>query len=527
MGGVWLLALVLGCAAAAHGQGGFRVRFDAGVRPAPASGRLVIYLKKSGSHAEGGEPADGPFFDDPQPMYGLDVKGLKPGEWMVVNDGTLAGTKENEGARPRVFPVPLSRLAPGPYQVQAVLDMKRENSSWRREVGNLYSDVISMNVDPGQARNRPVDIVLSSEVAERGTAAKRAGVEFLEVRSELLSRFRGGDVMLRAGVVLPENYDAARPGGYPAVYEVPGFGGDHEGAIAHARHRGRTDGTDPVSVLNRSAFWIVLDPEGPNGHHLFANSANNGPVGDALVKELIPALENKYNVSRAPAGRLLRGHSSGGWSTLWLATEYPETFGAAWSTSPDPVDFRKFQSINIYRGPNAYTSGGSEVPSYRRAGSVRMTVRQENAMEEVLGPDNTSGQQWDSWFAVFGPRTERGTPAAAWDAASGAIDHVVTEQYKAYDIADRLRRDAAKYGPIFKQRVRIIVGDEDNYYLNEAVALLEDEVNALNFLTLPEGSHGSITIVPGRDHGSIFMTPQMQSIPREMVEHLRRAGYVN
>ena len=31
---------------------------------------------------------------------------------------------------------------------------------------------------------------------------------------------------------------------------------------------------------------------------------------------------------------------------LWLATEYPHIFGAAWASSPDPVDFRRFQLVS-------------------------------------------------------------------------------------------------------------------------------------------------------------------------------------
>ncbi len=36
------------------------------------------------------------------------------------------------------------------------------------------------------------------------------------------------------------------------------------------------------------------------------------------------------------------GHSSGGWSSLWLQIEHPEVFGGVWSLAPDPVDFRDF-----------------------------------------------------------------------------------------------------------------------------------------------------------------------------------------
>src|SRR5262249_3700477 len=127
---------------------------------------------------------------------------------------------------------------------------------------------------------------------------------------------------------------------YPIIYEIPGFGGNHRMAIGSAR---RTD-VDGVEML-----YVVLDPSCRNGHHVFADSANNGPCGEALVKELIPAIESKYRAIAAPGTRYVTGHSSGGWSSLWLQVTYPDFFGGVWSTAPDPVDFRDFQRINIYK----------------------------------------------------------------------------------------------------------------------------------------------------------------------------------
>lgn len=147
-------------------------------------------------------------------------------------------------------------------------------------------------------------------------------------------------------------------------------------------------------------------------------------------------------------------------------------------------------------------------------------------MEEVMGPDNTSGQQWDSWFAVWGPRNDRGNPAALFDAKTGAIDRAVVERYRAFDIVELVRKMPGVLGPIFKQRVRLVVGDQDNFYLNEAVANLKAEIEKLSFAVLPEGGHGSIAIVPGMDHGTVFRSKEIGEFPRDMAEHLKRAGLV-
>lgn len=506
--GMRIMAAAVGvCCAWASGQTTFKVSFEAGLRAEAATGRLVVYLIREGAKV-GDTPASGPFFHDPQPMFGVDVKNLRPGEAVEVGDGATS------------FPVVLSNLPAGAYRAQVVLDLHRDNSDWKREPGNLASDVLTIRLGETD-RPAQISIPLTTGVAPRGSRPP-SGVKYVEVRSELLSAFHGREIKVRAGVVPPIGFEPAGERRYAAVYEVPGFGGDHTGAARDAAAAARTETGTPEGVIARECFWIVLDPESGNGHTLFADSENNGPCGKALITELIPALEAQFPLKRTPEARLLRGHSSGGWSTLWLALTYPETFGATWSSAPDPVDFRKFQLPNIYRDASLYFTTGddgkkSPIPSYRAAGESRMTIEQENLMEEVLGPGNTSGQQWDSWFAVWGPRGADGNPAALIDPKTGAIDRAVAERYRAYDIGELVRRHPETYGRILRERCRIIVGDQDSYYLNEAVALLREDSSKM----LARDGKGRIEIVPGLDHGSIFNAPTMRQIPQEMMEHLR------
>ena len=497
-----LLALVPLLLSPAQGTT-FRVTLAPEARATPASGRLLVFLVRDGADVPPqSEPVDGPFWGAPQPIFGLDAT-LAPGESARVDEHADA------------FPVGASELEPGSYRAQARFDLARLDSNWKREPGNLWSDAVSFTVASGSSAT--VELVLTHVVAAEPPRSAE-GVEWFEVRSELLSKFRGSDVKLRAGVVLPKDYDAKLR--YPAVYEVPGFGGNHLGA-AGGRRRRQPEGSE--LELAKASFRIVLDPEGPNGHTLFADSANNGPCGEALVKELLPALEQKYPLIPNASARLLRGHSSGGLSTLWLALTYPEVFGATWSSAPDPVDFHRFQRVDIYGQKNFYTDEqGHELPSLRSEGKVTMTIRTEARGEDLLGPDNTSGQQWDSWFAVFGPKNARGNPAALYDPATGAIDPSVAAAYEKYDIGARLRRDPERLVPLFRQHVRLICGTEDSFYLNEAVELVRAE--------LAKAPHdasdaGYVKLVPG-DHGSVFASEAMRAVPTEMLGHLRQSGHV-
>ena len=496
----------------------FVVSFDESVRAAPATGRLVVYLLADDGPERDERRTPGYSITDPGPMLGVDVTDLAPGATAIV------------GADATAHPVPSKNLPSGRYKALAVLDLARENSDWAREPGNLFSDVVEIELTHRSA-SYPIRLTHAVEAPAFGETDR---VREVAVRSELLSAFRGRDVTLRAGVVLPRGYRPDRA--YPALYVVPGFGGDHRGAHGWAARLDRAEPGSAAAALAESVVVVVLDPEGPNGHTLFADSANNGPAGAALVRELIPEIERRFPLIAEPDARLLRGHSSGGWSVVWLAITHPETFGAAWASAPDPVDFRAFQDIDVYEDAAAYLREDIEydriadeityyraewVPSMRRDGKVVLRVRDENRMEEVLGPDNTSAQQWDSWFAAFGPRNERGHPAALWDHPSGRIDRRVAREYEAYDIGLRVEREP-NAGRLLRERVRLICGDLDSFYLNQAVALLADR---LERVPAREDDAGYVLLVPGADHGSILRTPEADAIPGEMLEHLRRHGY--
>lgn len=492
------------------------VSVDPQVASEPVTGRIVVYLISEADAEENqrlrrAAPASGPFFSSPQPMFGFDVTDLKPGVAVRLTD--LATS----------FPVPWSELPAGKYRAQAVLDLHRADSSWSREPGNLSSDTITLTI--GEQSNHR--LVLSRVVPQpdRDPEALRAmGVEIVELRSELLSAFHAEDTFLRATVVYPLDHDTDRA--YPAIYRVPGFGGNHLGGLSEPRRRQRTTDAD-TRRLARAAFSITLDPEGANGHHLFLDSANNGPVGQALVTELIPHLTERFNLLDKPEGRILRGHSSGGWTVLHLALSYPQSFGLAFSSAPDPIDFRAFQAVNIYEAGNMYfrtaASGEREpVPSYTSNGTVGMTIREENRMEEVMGPDNTSAQQWDSWFAAFGPTNASRNPAALFDPETGDIKRAVAESYRAHDLSHKLTADPNRYAPLWRTRIRLICGTEDNYDLHKAVILLKDRLDEIQ-PTAP-GDTGYIKLIEGTDHGSVLRTTEALAFTREMLEALRAAG---
>jgi hypothetical protein len=77
---------------------------------------------------------------------------------------------------------------------------------------------------------------------------------------------------------------------------------------------------------------------------------------------------------------------------------------------------------------------------------------------------------------VFSPVGSDGYPKPIWDRKTGVIDPEVAAYWRDhYDLSYIMRRDWEKgLGQKLRGKVHIYVGDMDNYYLNNAVYLVED-----------------------------------------------------
>ena len=109
-------------------------------------------------------------------------------------------------------------------------------------------------------------------------------------------------------------------------------------------------------------------------------------------------------------------------------------------------------------------------------GDVRTTVRYECRLESALGLGGRwelSGKDWCAWNAVFGPRGDDGLPKPLWDGKTGKIDATVLDHWKKYDLRLRLQQDWATLGPKLRGKLHVWVGEADDYYLNNAVHLLD------------------------------------------------------
>jgi hypothetical protein len=132
-------------------------------------------------------------------------------------------------------------------------------------------------------------------------------------------------------------------------------------------------------------------------------------------------------------------------------------------------------------------------------------------MEVVVG----EGGQLRSFEWVFSPRGGDGLPQPLYDRESGAVDPAVAEAWKRYDIRLILEENWPSLGPKLAGKLHVFVGDLDTFYLEGAVKLLKQSLEAL-------GSDAVVEIHPDRDHTTIVMGGLHERIDREALESFTR-----
>jgi len=411
------------------------------------SGRVFLYLSK-----ESKGPKDEMVGVYKFPCFSIAVKNVQPGQKVVFDD------------KATFYPTVLSDIERGVYNAQVVWDRNEGGRSIGDSPGNMYNEsaAVSITKNTGQT----FDIVCN-KVNKEAPFVETQHTKLLQAPSALLTAFCKRPTTVNAAVLLPNEYFTQPNRKFPVLYWVSGYGGDY-----HA-YSGRNEGSAPIDTT--PCIRVYLDGNCPGGHSVYANSDNNGPWGDALTTELIPLVEKTY---RTNAGRLLTGHSSGGWTVLWLQTHYPKVFTACWSSSPDPVDFRSFQQVDLYNDKNIFYAKDS---SLRLAGTIAgrfpwITMKNMIEMEHVIW----RGEQMHSFNFVFSVKNADGTPRSLWNDATGDLDPITFEHWKNYDISLYLRTNWAQLKSDLQGKIRVSVGNQDNFLLNYAVHLLDDEMKKID-----------------------------------------------
>jgi len=489
----------------------FSISYPAAQGAGPLDGRVILLLSRDltrepRTHVEPNEPLASPY------LFGLNVEGLAAGHAVILNDNAFGWPARQ-----------LSAIPTGDYLVQAVLNRydvfhlgdgrvlklppdKGEGQNWANKPGNLYSKPLSLHLD----RSHPLRIalILDQQIGAIPPKTDSEFVRHVRIRSELLSRFWGQDVYIGAHILVPKGFDAHPEAHYPLMV----FHGHFPEDISEFRttppdpdlkpdysERFHLAGYNRIQQQEAYAFyqkWIsadfprflVIEIEHANPYYddsYAVNSANLGPYGDAINKELIPEIERRFRGIGAGWARFTYGGSTGGWEALATQVFYPDMYNGAFAACPDPIDFRAYTIINLYKDTNAYTLTGEaatvERPAFRNyLGEVFATQRDANYMELAQGDRSRSGGQYDIWQAVFGPVGADGYPQPIFDKVSGAIDPQVAAYWREhFDLSYIIQRDWPTLAPKLRGKIHLYVGSGDNYYLTDSVYFAQERLESL------------------------------------------------
>ena len=498
-------------AAAPATQLEFAISYPASQSAGPLDGRIILLISRDltrepRTHVEPNEPLASPY------LFGLNVEGLAPGSDVLVNEDAFGWPAAH-----------LSAIPSGDYLVQAVLNRyetyhladgrtlklppdKGEGQQWAHKPGNLYSTPIALHVDTSHSAR--VALLLDQQIAPIAPKPDSEFIRHIRIRSELLSQFWGRDVFIGAHILVPKGFDTHPQAHYPLMV----FHGHYPDDISGFRttppdpdlkpdysERFHLAGYNRIQQQEAYAFyqkWIaadfprflVIEIEHANPYYddsYAVNSANLGPYGDAINKELIPQIERRFRGIGAGWARFTYGGSTGGWEALATQVFYPDMYNGAFAACPDPIDFRAYTIINLYQDNNAYTLTGEaarvERPAFRNyLGEVFATQRDENYMELTQGDRSRSGGQYDVWQAVFSPVGADGYPKPIFDKVTGVIDPAVAAYWREhFDLSYIIGRDWQRLAPKLQGKIHLYVGNGDNYYLTDSVYFGQERLESL------------------------------------------------
>jgi hypothetical protein len=529
-----LIALI--CAAAPASAQTCQISYGARLGSGPITGRIILALARKREP----EPRLLISLDGPA-IFGVDVEALRPGQSVIIDTRSIG------------YPVhSMADLPAGEYFAQAIVNVYTEvhradgHTIWvhlndgRREFvgtspGNLYSDV--QRIDIGSARQCRID--LTHLIPSVPQPKDDQWVKHIRVQSKLLTQFWGHPIFINATVLLPKGYEdhpnVYYPAIFPLIHPVPFLFNTDPGSQAAWDQAAREE-TGLESGYEFYQSWISdhfprviaitfqqQTPFFPDSYAM--NSPNNGPYGDALIEEVIPYLEKHFRMIPMPYARILEGASTGGWEALALQLHYPDFFGGAWVLQTDPIDFHRYQLVNIYQDENAFSSATGQFTSADRPfqrsteGQVIHTVREESLFEAVLGSHGRSEHQFEGWEAAYGPVGPDGYPVPLWDKVSGPINHDVANYMRehGYDLREYAQRNWSTLGPRIIGKLYFFCADMDEYYLNLSVYRFQA------FLNRATNPHCEGNFTYGRPlKGHSWHSQTWAQMVQDMAEHVKK-----
>jgi hypothetical protein len=307
------------------------------------------------------------------------------------------------------------------------------------------------------------------------------------VESELLAGNPLGDSARRPLYVYRPRRTGSEP--VPSVYVIQGFTGQLDMWLSRSTF-------EPTMIERLDAMFatsdcpdavvVFVDTWTSRGGSQFLNSSSIGRYMDYLCDEVVPYVEERYEVKPGREHRGLAGKSSGGYGAMVVPMLRPDVFGALASHAGDALFECCYQP---------------EFPLVVRELRDKFDGSYDMFFEQLERVDHFDWQMFGRPFEIYGyacaysPDPDRpGEAVLPFDLATGRLVDDVWELW--------LERDPVRMAPAHAdalrsmRRIYLDAGRGDEWFLDLGAAAFAAELDKLGVahtLELFDGKHGGIT----------------------------------
>lgn len=173
-------------------------------------------------------------------------------------------------------------------------------------------------------------------------------------------------------VLLPPGYSESQR--YPTIWMLDGYLGTGRSMLSEEGFLGESLGAQLMRLMQDDqlpqCIFAFPDPTTRFGGSQYLNSVACGPFMDHLTDELIPLVESNFSCVAQARGRVICGHSSGGYGALMISMLKPGTFDYCIASAADsafelsmaqsfPVAAMRFQKCG---GPEGFLKYFAALP---------------------------------------------------------------------------------------------------------------------------------------------------------------------
>ena len=163
-------------------------------------------------------------------------------------------------------------------------------------------------------------------------------LRFLRFESKLLAGYPLTESASRIlPVLLPPNFTTTKR--YPTIWMLDGYLGTGRSLMSENGFLGESLGNQLIRLMRDDllpeSIFVFPDPTTRFGGSQFIDSSVCGPFMQHITDELVPFIDAQFPTVAHKDGRVVCGHSSGGYGALMISMLRPKVFGYCIASAAD------------------------------------------------------------------------------------------------------------------------------------------------------------------------------------------------